>query len=577
MSRDSVFKELVEVKQELKQLSLERKTDIPAYKLLQEREEALEYQMIDVKRGIYIGIGVEIGELNKRLEPIYLQWSHLTHSIIYGITRVGKTRLISLMLRQYLLAGHNVILIDPKGAKHHELIAWAMSALLEGDRERDYMYVNPSYKDSLCFNPLYGLNNEAVASMVVGLAHDGSSDEFFKSVSYKVVMAILLGLEYLEVISDPTGEGKTYKLEKETMRFINNYYFKNSSDELFTDESNKVILQDIAGHLQGEGIKKSNKSEAILMAMDRTFITYKSLSHYANFTHLKALYTMVKTLKADKITEQTQRLYTEAVSNLVAIVEGGEDYYTKTTGSLTQFLSQMSSGRIGHLLCSNKINPFLNRLMDKRSKTGLCLYIQPSPLQYKVASDNLVKSVFKIIEFLIGLMGDVGRGLKESIVIVDEASEAIYKGSERIFNKSAGFGLKILAATQSKADFESKIGEDLSKVINDNINTKIYFRMDDNASAHLVSSEIGSARKIDSITQASSDGSRVGFSIRDENMVLPQDVTSLQKGKAIVRYAGKNYLVSIAHVKDPPVILTTDESAFESDSGMMNDLERSMV
>ena len=69
---------------------------------------------------------------------------------------------------------------------------------------------------SVCLNPLYGLSNEEIASLVATIVP--AKDDFFKSIGYTVTIALLAGLEFLEL-----AEGKD-----EVSKIIENEYKRNT-------------------------------------------------------------------------------------------------------------------------------------------------------------------------------------------------------------------------------------------------------------------------------------------------------------------------------------------------------------
>ncbi len=124
---------------------------------------------IDLAKGLFIGTGVRItGTGINKVEPIYIAWGDLAgHFSVYGTTRVGKTRLMVALIRQCILRGMDILVVEPKGSVGQETIGWVMQFAEEAGRLRDFKYCSPYFPEfSVQFNPLYGLSNEEIASMV---------------------------------------------------------------------------------------------------------------------------------------------------------------------------------------------------------------------------------------------------------------------------------------------------------------------------------------------------------------------------------------------------------------------------
>ena len=169
---------------------------------------------IDLEKGLYIGAGSElIGEGINKVEGIYIPWGTLAgHFCVYGTTRVGKTRLMVTLIRQCILNGMDILCVEPKGSVGQETIAWIMQFAEEAGRLRDISYCSPYFPQfSVAFNPLYGMSNEEIASLVSTIVP--AKDDFFKAIGYTITMAITMGLEFLELAEGKEEVSKIIKDE----------------------------------------------------------------------------------------------------------------------------------------------------------------------------------------------------------------------------------------------------------------------------------------------------------------------------------------------------------------------------
>ncbi len=111
-------------------------------------------------------------------------------------------------------------------------------------------------------------------------------------------------------------------------------------------------------------------------------------------------------------------------------------------------------------------------------------------------------------------------------IYIDEFSNACYIGIEDLFNKAGGAGAMVSVFTQSLADINAAIGEQMARKILDNLNTKIFMRVNDPMTAKYVSESSGTRKKYDPFLQL---GGGITMRCAEEPAVLPEDVLNLNK------------------------------------------------
>ncbi len=145
--------------------------------------------------------GLHLGEVVKL--PLHRQMSKITdyylpygqrggHLGCFGTTGIGKSRMMSHMVYQDILAGLNVMLFDPKG--DDALLPRVIQAAAEAGRLDEILYVSPIYPDcSVKVNPLayYYMPDELVHHIVSGIR---SREEFFENIATNITTVIIMGL-----------------------------------------------------------------------------------------------------------------------------------------------------------------------------------------------------------------------------------------------------------------------------------------------------------------------------------------------------------------------------------------------
>lgn len=516
---------------------------------------------IDISRGLYIGAGVSIAsedeENDSTVKGIFINWGDLRgHLSVYGTTRVGKTRLMVSLIRQCILRGMDILVVEPKGAVGkkvdeenkdlfvgQETFSWVMQFAEEAGRLRDIRYISPKFHEmSSKFNPLYALTNEEIASLVATIIP--SDDEFFAVIGRQITMAILLGLEFLEQI-----EG-----EEVIQQIISAEYKK-----VFGTGSNIVNAKlALSNPDLAERVINVNSTDSLdtVSPPYRSLVTFADLATYATQEGVQAILQFVKKHDrnsysgfGNKKIMELERMREEAFKALSEMAEKDKQYYSKVSTTFNTVLQQMSTGDLGRILCSVKINPLLDRFFSER---GQIIIIQPWPLIYKDASKSFVRIFFAVITSYLGNIGASGRALRREIAMfIDEGGAVLYAGVEDLFNKAGGLGLNIFIFTQSFADYSSGLGEEVAKIVNDNTNIKIYMRMNDQASREQVQASFGTMKKKTTKYMGSKIDMRISSDNTEVDIMSPAHIGNMQKQEFLLQY-GEGRFYCVAPTQDEP-------------------------
>jgi hypothetical protein len=501
---------------------------------------------IDLSKGLYIGAGVELNiETSTIVKPIYISWSDLAgHFSVFGTTRVGKTRLMVSLIRQCIQRGMDILVVEPKGSLGQETIAWVLQFTQEANRLRDYKYISPMFPDlSVKFNPLYGLSNEEIASLVSDIIP--AKDEFFSAIGFQITMAILLGLEFLEAVEG----GKEVKniIKKEYQRvFSGSANIINEVCNLSDpDLATRVVLP-----TPGQGLD-------LVDPPYRSIVTFADLATYSTHEGITAIYGYVEKITVEQYSttdigeiNKLNVLKGEALRALREQAEKDKGFFSKVGSSFNIILQQLSTGMLGEVLCSTKINPVMDGYRNKEH--GQILVLQPFPLIFKQASTAFVRIFFAMFTAAYGNIGAAGRGFpREICLFIDEGGAVLYPGVESLFNKAGGLGLRIFIFSQSFADYDDALGKDVSKIVNDNTNIKLYLKMNDAESRAQIQNSFGKVR----IASAGYAGSKLDLKVQinesEKDLLISAHIADMKKQEFLLQYQDGRYICCAPSQPDP--------------------------
>jgi ABC-type dipeptide/oligopeptide/nickel transport system ATPase component len=554
-----------------------------------------ERNMVKIKRGLYMGIGVNMEELSrsrKSLEPIYLDWGKLaSHASIIGASGSGKTSIMFSIIDQVIERGDHIIAIDPKGGPGNEVLSQFYESCMNNDRINDLCYVTPGYPDppiSTQFNPLHGMANESIMSMSKRLVMGGgsgsmnSSNDFFGNMVLRVVGGILMGLEYLEKNGDPFGVRSNAEEIAELMRY-RTYRKTNGRKLKGYDALNNVVDPDLVDRAIGQArlVTPRNAREEDRIYFSRRLVTFEDLAYYSHFDNLEKLRDAIANMPilnqetieklalgleplddssmslSEMAQERARVAYNEissirkqALAELNSIVEGEKEFFTKTTSSIVAIFGQLSTGLVGKLFCTCRVNPLFLRFYSKTR--GLACLLSPLTLKFQSVSDQIVKITMFALQDILGQISQTGRGLSRRVwLVIDEAASILYPGIEDYLNKARAMGVSIILLTQSRADFTNRLGQEGAKVVLDNVNTRFLLRHMDEHSKEEASKAAGFVSRTVQQFISGEESGRMMTTVEKIPMIQASSFDKLENGQGIVKYDGNTYLAFFPYNTGP--------------------------
>ncbi|MFA6195258.1 MAG: TraM recognition domain-containing protein [Sulfurimonas sp.] len=547
-------------------IKLQKELDLhlASFKALETKLVNAEEKMINIERGLYKGIAIDVRDKNYTKIPLYLKFPNINNHVGYtGTTRVGKTKNMINDARQLIRKGWDVIIFDPKGGEGQEILTETIQATFESKRPEDFKFLSPAFpSESEYANLLYGMGDDEGASMIKTFAESVSDDAFFTGVVYENTLAALKSLTYIQAATDPSGE-YTKKIEREELdKYLRLKTLKSVSKKLSISNWNRTSNPNelvISTQKTTDRISETfaSRTPSLSLYQNRSMVTFKILSNFITFASLSNLKTTVSSLitipPIDKIGRERYleivNLRDEALSVLDKVLSTDEKNFSKIAKTHSVLLSQLVYGDIGEVFSGVGINPIANRLLS--NENGLVCVMQPYPMKYKTVSNISVMAMLKSIESMMGLVGTSGRSNQRRLAImIDEAGAVMYKGVEDLFNKAGGLGVTLFVYTQSYEDYSLTLGPTNANVIIDNVNTPITMRMNHPESCKRAAESLGTIRKHQSMYMSTSTGGgRFSVGNEDDAIALPEDIAELPIGMGYMRHNGSTYLVDFPYIK----------------------------
>lgn len=522
----------------------------------------------------YLGVGVDLDDLNGGAKIVSIPWGDIeNHSITLGTTRMGKTKAMLSYIKQNILRGDNVVVVDPKGGVGQEVLNCTLQYASDADRVEDFVYINPAETEtSIRFNPLYGMEDDEIASLIGELIYPQTSadNEFYLKYAMSVIKQVLCAITFLSKLGDPDGKKKEIE---ETYELIKSYY-----------DDATLALSEITGMEDVLSYKHSRSKNSCI----RSLVTFKDIAHYMIPENLDALKNTVRNsiIRSDrKDAYRLKKLQDDAIANFDATANIPAEHHGKIAVSLTNWLNVFSTGVFYELFCSVRINPVIQRLYERRVKSsgdkerdpGLIAVIQPLPLRYKKIAEDVNKIVMKMFQTAFGVVSHGGRKLggRRLFLHLDEGESSLYNGIESILNKFAGLGATANIYTQSFADIDARLGYDVSKIAQDSLNTCFIMKTNDPSSVAKSIELFGTYQETRASFIQGQNHSSASYASTVNNLITTEEIMKLPPACCFFRNRTRRYKLYFPFVSGKINIETyIPESALENSYLRLNQIEK---
>ena len=488
------------------------------------------------------GVGILEGEIEV---PMALG-DRVGHTFVAGTTRVGKTRLLTLLAGQDIRRGDCVIVIDPKGDA--DLLKDLYQTAVAAGRERDFQVFHLGAPEhSVRYNPIGSVSRITEVSTRVArqLPGEGESASFREFV-WGYVNAITSASAALGKRSDYRSL-ETYATDLEPLVVE---YLEFCVDNAVRNGAHKTSnWKEIVTATSEETDEKGRPSLRIPRSMDTRKAYTVALLQYT----------------------QRTKLMTPVGDTLIGLFSYDPGYYRKLVASLLPFLAKLTTGAIGDLLA-----PDYHNTSDTRPILDWLSFIRQNGIVYiglDALSDpdvaavvgstmfaDLVSTIGTIYKhgYGYGLPGQSGPIKRHVRAHFDEFSDLIGADFVPMVNKGGGTGavdgggFSVTAYSQTLSDIEVRMGNaaKTGQVLG-NFNNLIFLRVKEVATAEYLTTQLPEVTVLDSMLVTSASdvpdaGSSVMFrssteqrvSSRPVPLIQTSDIINLPKGQAFALLRG---------------------------------------
>ncbi len=416
-------------------------------------------------------------------KDIFLNLSErVGHTMILGTTRVGKTRLLELMIASDIRRQDSaVIIFDPKGDA--ELLKRVCYEAKQVGQENEVIVFHLGYPSvSARYNPIgHFARITEVANRVANQLPSSGESAVFKEFAWRFVNIIASALVAL-------GKKPSYK---DMDQYILNI--------------DPLLLEYCEQWLPTIDSQWKQKVETMGKVIDDKKLPFhlKSRSKF-----MMGLVHFVDSLKADN----------PIYEGLKAIFNYDQTYFQKITASLSPLFSKLTTGRIAKL-----ISPNYRDLADDRPIFDWLQVIRGKKIVYvglDALSDSMVSSAVGNSMFadLCSTVGQIYKfGVQEGIAEVehrkifskvnvysDEFNELAGDEFIPLANKGGGAGLQLTVATQTASDVLAHLGSQAkANQVFGNFNSLICLRVLEESTARLLTDKLPERVQVKNVVQAS--------------------------------------------------------------------------
>lgn len=393
------------------------------------------------------------------------------HTVVYGTTRVGKTRLAEQLVTQDIRRGEVTIVFDPKGDADLMKRVWA-EAHRAGRGDELYIFHLGWPEISARYNAVgrFGRVSE-VASRVAGQLSGEGNSAAFREFAWRFVNIIARALVAL-------GERPDYTL---IMRYVNNIA------DLYIRYAEKIIQAQLPA-LQTQ----IENNQQVLGEDD----VPRNMQGQPDALRIWAIEVALSS-------EEGKKLYDPILDGLRSAVRYDRTYFDKIVASLLPLLEKLTTGKTAELL-----SPDYQDIDDTRPIFDWEQIIRKKAVVYvglDALSDSEVASAVGNSMFadLVSVAGHIYKhginaglpGGKERKSLInlhcDEFNELMGDEFIPLINKGGGAGMQVTAYTQTSSDIEARIGNAAKTAqVQGNFNNLIMLRVRENRTAELLTTQL---------------------------------------------------------------------------------------
>jgi conjugative coupling factor TraD (TOL family) len=373
--------------------------------------------------------------------PIALvQANRNSHTIVFGMTRVGKTRLMSILVNQDIRNNEAVLVLDPKG--DIDLIKDMYAAAKAAGRLQDFRILHAGMPEiSAKYNALasYSDISEVATRVTNAISAEGEGKQF-KDFSWRFLNITAVCLKEMG----------------ETINYRNLAFFVTRPRHLLMAYCDKVLPSTIPDYTtkialvfeqlqQIQSSSKRHNTEAITRAdAVRVFVSSYIESVISQGAH--------------------NALHDSIIADLYHAAQTSEEYYGKITASLGPVFDKINKTAAGDIFSwQQNLGIPVIQLEDVVRRKQIC-YIGLDSMSNKAMSEAVGQAVIADLVSLSGRFYKENSSQHLSLKIhIDEMAEVIRDEAITLANKAGGAGFCLTAYTQTVNDLGATFGSNPHK------------------------------------------------------------------------------------------------------------------
>ncbi|MBP9726883.1 MAG: conjugative transfer system coupling protein TraD [Gammaproteobacteria bacterium] len=388
-------------------------------------------------------------------QPVYLhQHNRNSHMVVFGMTRVGKTRLMCNIVAQDIRNGEAVLIIDPKSDL--ELLQDIVAACKVAGREKDLMILHAGMPEfSAKYNPLNNfVNISEIATRVTGAISAEGEGQQFKDFAWKflnIVSTCLMEMgepiSYATLAFYVTRPKQLLYQYGEKMFPMKDPRYQEKIEQILAENSNKID-------------KKGNKK--------------------GDMTQQEAVQVYVENYIQETLERGDRSIYDAIIVDLHYAANLGEEYYSKITASLGPVFDKINKTSAREVFSWEGESTLPVIRLEEVIRDKKVVYMGLDALSNEAMAKAISQALIADLVTLIGKLYKTAPDKKFPLCLhVDEFSNMVRDEFINLLNKAGGAGIKVAAYTQTVNDLGAVFGtnKDKPKMLLGNFGTMIMLRV----------------------------------------------------------------------------------------------------
>lgn len=488
-------------------------------------------------------VGMPEGE-----QPVYQPLStRVSHTIVFGTTRVGKTRMAEVLITQDIHRGDIVIVFDPKGDREL-LLRMYVEAKAAGREDQFYMFHLGFPELSAQYNPVGSfLRVTEVATRIANQMPGEGQSAAFREFVWAFVNQIAKGLVLL-------GRTPSYPMLKQ---------YSADVEPLFIDVMELLYQR----HNHDYRPRLAEYEAALLMPAEKrrdagfNFVIPRAMNDRGQ--RGKAFWLLFREVGEQLSLTPTER---DVALSMMKAFQTDASYMAKLVASLDPFLEKMTTGAVSRLIAPDFTDPTRDvfswsQIIQARG----IVYIGLDALSDAEVAATVGNSMFADLTSVAGRLYKHGAdhglpaypktGYQPKICLhADEFNELAGPEFVPMLNKAGGAGVQVTAYTQTLPDIEARVGsKSKAEQMLGNFNTVVMLRVLNESTARLLVEKTNKVNVSDIATfSGSSDNPDITSSVRfhastqsrevsqSVELLRTSDLAKLPKGQAFALLDGNN-------------------------------------